>query len=92
MDYSSEEVIARNGNSGLHVVLVFHTTEAREMLLEDLVLPLSDKNKQLAFVLVDRCVAWDANVVIFFFLPITGRSFLMLLEPITFLTMYRNVT
>lgn len=56
VDYSSQETISSYSDSGIHVVLVFHTTDAREMLLNDLVEPLAAKNTQLIFVLVDRCV------------------------------------
>ncbi|KAL5493677.1 hypothetical protein EMCRGX_G014887 [Ephydatia muelleri] len=54
VNYSSREAITSYGDSGLHVVLVFHTTDAREMLLKDLIEPLAAKSTQLVFVLVDR--------------------------------------
>ena len=58
MNYSSREAITSYGDSGLHVVLVFHTTDAREMLLKDLIEPLAAKSTQLVFVLVDRYVTF----------------------------------
>lgn len=54
VDYSSQEAIDKYGDSGLHVVLVFHTTEARENVLQDLIQPLSLNQEKLSFVLVDR--------------------------------------
>ena len=79
VDYSSHETISSYSDSGIHVVLVFHTTDAREILLNDLVEPLAAKNTQLIFVLVDREKFRDVSRT--YFLPRDLPDYYIMVVP-----------